>query len=292
MIKTSDEKQLTLKSAFKLKGRALHSGMDIEVCVKPAPAGSGISFKRTDQADARALPALIESVNGSVGKGRQTTLGSGQESISTIEHLMAAFHGMGVDNASVEVSGPEIPGLDGSADEICQAIERAGLEAQERAREYLQVEEPVAVNFSNASVVILPSKDFKISYTLNYSSGALDDQFFEESITPEKFRQEIAPARTFVLKEEAEALMAAGYGKGADFGNTLVFENNQPMNNELRFPNEAARHKVLDLIGDLYLLGRRIKGHVIASRTGHAQNLKNRSITQKWIGKFYEFRAK
>jgi UDP-3-O-[3-hydroxymyristoyl] N-acetylglucosamine deacetylase/3-hydroxyacyl-[acyl-carrier-protein] dehydratase len=191
---------------------------------------------------------------------------------------------MGIDNAKIEVEGPEIPGLDGSAEEFCRKIEQSGIEEQDAAREYYAIEKPVCLDLAGASCVILPASELKVSYTLSYKNENLRDQFFETVIHEEVFRKEIAPARTFVLKEEVTQLMAKGYGRGADCRNTLVFEKNRPLDNTLRFGDEAARHKVLDLLGDLYLLGRRIKGHIITSRTGHAHNLKMVAALKDQIG--------
>ncbi len=274
MILSSQEKQRTLRGPFSIKGKGLHSGSGAEVRVKPAPAGTGIVFRRSDIPGSPWIPASVEGIYPSLATGRQTTLGGADGPIGTVEHLLSVFCGMGIDNAHVEVDGPEMPGLDGSGEGYCAALEKAGIEVQSEPRKYFKVEEPVFLEFKDASTVLLPFDGFKVSYTLSYGSESLADQFFESSINEEVYRREIAPARTFVLKEEAEALMAKGYGKGADFKNTLVFENNQPMNNQLRYRNEAARHKVFDLIGDLYLLGCRIKGHIVTSRTGHAHNLK------------------
>jgi len=274
VIFSSSEKQRTLRSPFSIKGKGLHSGSSAEIQVKPAPAGTGIVFRRSDIPKSPWIPASVEGIHPTLTTGRQTTLGAPENPIGTVEHLLSVFYGLGIDNAYVEVNGPEMPGLDGSGEDYCQAVEKAGIEVQSEPRTYFRVEEPVFLEFKDASAVLLPYDGFKISYTLSYGSESLADQFYESLVNEEIYRKEIAPARTFVLKEEAEALMAKGYGKGADFKNTLVFERNQPMNNQLRFPNEAARHKVFDLIGDLYLLGRPIKGHVVASRTGHAHNLK------------------
>ena len=277
MITKSEEKQKTIKSPFSVKGKGLHTGREAEVTVKPAPSGTGITFKRVDEKEGEWNRAVFANLQKSDVQGRQTSVAG----ISTVEHLMAAFYGLGVDNAYIEVKGPELPGLDGSSKEYCDAIGKVGLEAQEVNREYFKVKEPLYVDFKKASIVVLPSEEFKISYTLSFPGDSLGDEFFEAIINEESFAKEIAPARTFILKEEAEALMTKGYGKGAHFNNTLVFDKNKPMNNELRFPMEAARHKVLDILGDLYMLGCRIKGHVIATRTGHTHNLQLVSELQK-----------
>lgn len=268
------EAQKTLRKIVKLKGRGIHTGLETEVAIKPAELGTGIVFVRVDQDHRMELPATIESIY-HAGEGRQTSLGNGSIRIRTVEHLMATFHGLGIDNAIVEVSGEELPGFDGSAKQFVEKILEAGLTTQNGSREYLYVAKPIYLDESGQSLVVLPYNDgLKLSYSLSYQHPDLHDQFFSSVVTPEVFERELAPARTFCLKEEAMLLKAQGYGQGADLENTLVFENDLPINNTLRFPNEACRHKVMDLLGDLYLVGQPLRAHVIACRSGHIQNMK------------------
>lgn len=262
----------TLEKSVGCQGVGLHTGLPSKVTIRPADPGDGIVFIRKDRDPRLKIRAVIDNVDISQGQGRQTSLGMKGVHVRTIEHLMAAFHGLGVDNALVEIEGEELPGLDGSALEYFGLVKEAGLVSQSKEREVFIVREAVFVEGGDYSMAILPSPDFSISYTLSYSHDSLQDQFVHFLITPEVFEREIAPARTFCLKEEAEALLARGYGQGANFQNTLVFEKGEPIGNALRFKDEAARHKVLDLVGDLYLLGRPIQGHVITFRTGHRQN--------------------
>lgn len=266
------EFQHTLARSVSLRGLGLHTGLPSVVTLHPARAGTGIVFVRTDCDPKLEIPALLDHVDAAQGQGRQTSLCAGQIRIRTIEHLMAAFHGLGVDNARVEVEGEELPGLDGSALEYVELIQGAGLKAQEEKRDPLVVRDSIYVEGPHYSMAILPSPEFSVSYTLSYDHAAIQDQFAHVRVSPETFGREIAPARTFCLKEEAEVLLSQGYGKGANLKNTLVFEGGEPIGNELRFKDEAARHKILDLVGDLYLLGRPIRGHVITFRTGHRQN--------------------
>jgi UDP-3-O-[3-hydroxymyristoyl] N-acetylglucosamine deacetylase/3-hydroxyacyl-[acyl-carrier-protein] dehydratase len=184
------------------------------------------------------------------------------------------FSGIGIDNIYVEVDSNEIPGLDGSGLNFMEALQQAGIKEQEKDREVYSVKEPIYVQEDNSVIVALPATEFKISYTLDYNHPILKSGFLELSITPETFAGEIARARTFCLEEEAQALQKQGVGKGATYDNTLVVGKKGVINNTLRFQDEFVRHKILDLIGDLYLFGQHIKGHIIALRSGHSLNLK------------------
>lgn len=263
--------QQTLREPVTFKGTGLHTGKPVEVTVRPAPADTGIVFIRTDLDPSKQVRASADSVLSD--EIRQTALVVGDGVIRTIEHLMAVFHGLGIDNAAVEVDGEEMPGLDGSAKDFVQEILRAGLVSEGRERKFTQIEEPVYVDHGDQSLVVLPAPHLTISYVLSYRHEDLRDQFLSLRILPEIFEREISPARTFVLKEEAQLILAQGLGKGANFENTLVFEHNLPLANSLRFDDEACRHKIMDLLGDLFLLGSFLKGHVIAMRSGHNLNL-------------------
>jgi UDP-3-O-[3-hydroxymyristoyl] N-acetylglucosamine deacetylase/3-hydroxyacyl-[acyl-carrier-protein] dehydratase len=267
------ETQKTIKSEIRIDGIGLHSGNPVHLVLKPSPANTGILFKRVDVPTSLAIKATIENIaDPARHAGRQTTLGTGEAYIQTIEHLMAALHACGIDNLLVEIDSSELPALDGSSLPYVQAIEAVGLCDLKEAKAVLEITEPIHIDNGRSTTVVLPSPDFRISYTLSYNDPNLVDQHVSFVITKELYEKELASARTFCLKKEADALVAQGYGKGATPQNTLIFENNAPVDNVLRFPDEAARHKVVDLIGDLYMLGCTIKGHVITSRTGHAQN--------------------
>ena len=268
------ELQKTLRTDLVFKGRGLHTGHEAELIVKPAPPDTGILFIHVNsEGDRTPISAVAESIQ--AGEGRQTSLGSGTARIRTVEHLMATFHGLGIDNAIVEIKGDEIPGFDGSAREFLDRFLETGFTTQEHPRNYLYVTEPVYLDEGGQSIIVLPYREgLKLSYSLSYQHRDLHDQFFSSVITPEVFEREIAPARTFCLKEEAVLLKSKGFGQGADLANTLVFENDLPIQNTLRFPDEACRHKVMDLLGDLYLVGQPVRGHVIACRSGHNQNMK------------------
>ena len=264
-------RQYTLRESVSFQGVGLHTGKAVEVVVRPAEPGTGIVFVRSDLDPELRVPAHPDHVQ--FNEARQTALVVGKGILRTIEHLMAVFHGLGIDNAIVEVDGEEMPGLDGSSKEYAEVISRIGLDEQERERKFIEIREPIYVDHGDQSLIVLPSPHFTISYTLSYRHPDLSDQFLSLRILPEIFEREIAPARTFCLKEEAQLLLASGFGKGANTANTLVFERNLPIENTLRFENEACRHKIMDLLGDLFLLGGFLKGHVIGTRSGHTLNL-------------------
>lgn len=265
------ENQRTIRKEVRFEGQGIHSGRSVRMVLKPAPVGTGIVFLRTDIPNCRKTRAVIENVYRD--QGRQTAVGTKEWKIQTIEHLMSALHGLRVDNLQVEVAGDEIPGLDGSSKIYADEILKAGFEEQNTPREYMNLTTPFYCQDKDVFITIIPADELIVSYTLSYRHPDLSDQFYSAVVTPERYAAEIAPARTFCLKEEAEALRKLGYGKGADLTNTLVFEKNQPIKNTLRFENEACRHKVADLLGDLYLTGQFFKGHVIAGRSGHNLNL-------------------
>ena len=264
-------KQRTLKNQAVFEGTGLHTGRKVTVCVRPASENAGILFCRVDLAPDLKVKASIESVCSD--EMRQTAILVGTGRVRTIEHLMASFHGLGIDNALVEIDGEEVPGMDGSALEFTKSMIAAGLEEQNAERQFLVVKTPVYIDQGDQSIVILPADSFSISYMLNYRDADLLDQYLSLPIMPEIFERELASARTFCLKKEAELLLSQGFGKGANPSNTLIFEKNKPLQNTLRFENEACRHKMMDILGDLFLCGKFIRGHVIASRSGHALNV-------------------
>jgi len=187
-----------------------------------------------------------------------------------------------VDNLVVELDGEELPGLDGSALEYLEALDKSGIKELDKPRDYYALKEPIYINESGVSLVALPSETFRVSYTLDYNHPALNSQFLEVDVTEQSFRSGIAGARTFCLEEEAEELKKQGLGKGATYENTLVVGSKGVIGNNLRFPDEFVRHKILDLIGDFSLLGQPLKAHIIAVKSGHALNAKMvKSILQQ-----------
>ena len=265
------EEQKTIKKDFFLKGKGLQTGKPVMVFFYPAKEGAGISFTRRDLAGkpSARLPELSK-----LDADRRSKIGfGGGYLVETVEHVLAALWGAGIDNIRIELDGPEFPALDGSSLLFLEALEKAGIKKQGVKREFIEIKEPLWAEKEGSFLGIFPSGVFKIAYILEYPGTTLERQFFSEILAPEIFREKIAPARTFCLKEEAETLIKKGYGKGADCKNTLVMSEKGPVDNVLRFPDEPVRHKVLDLIGDLYLLGRPIKGRIVAIRSGHKLNL-------------------
>lgn len=263
--------QRTLARTVSFEGEGLHTGRKVKLTIHPAEADTGIRFCRVDLNPEFKVQALAQFVRSD--ELRQTALVVGAGMIRTVEHLMAALHGLGVDNALVEVDGEELPAMDGSAKEYTETLVRNGLTEQAAPRKWIEVKEPIFIDRGDQSIIVLPAPQLMISYTLSYRHEDLRDQFYSLSVVPEIFERELAPARTFCLKDEARALQSMGFGMGANVSNTLVFERNLPIDNTLRFENEACRHKIMDLLGDLFMSGGFVRGHVIATRSGHALNM-------------------
>lgn len=268
------EQQRTIKKEFSVKGIGLHTGNEVTVKFKPAAANSGITFIRVDLRDQPRILASAKNLLDSLKSPRRTSIGFNGAEVHTVEHLMAVFAGQCIDNIIVEIDNTEVPGLDGSGANFLNLIKEAGIEEQGIPRKYFFLKEPVWAEEEGASLVVIPSSDFHVSYTLSYRHSLLRDQYFDAAIDCNIFEQEIASSRTFCLEEESEELRAQGLGKGANYTNTLVVGKAGIIKNKLRFEDEFVRHKVLDLIGDLYLLGAPLKAHVIAVKSGHPLNVK------------------
>lgn len=267
------ESQRTIAKEAAFTGRGLHTGVSVSVRVVAAPAGAGIVFVRTDLPHRPTIPVNAGQILDIDKTVRRTTLCKEGVEVQTVEHFMAALWGAGIDNAYVEITGNELPGMDGSALPFYRGLAQAGTVEQAAPRQYLTVREPIHVEDGEASITVVPDRGFKASYLLSYPHPMLKAQFVSYQMNGESaFSDQIAPARTFCLKEEAEALRAAGFGKGADMTNTLVVDAHGVMKNTLRFEDEFARHKLLDLLGDLYLLGAHLRGRVMAVKSGHPLN--------------------
>jgi len=266
-------KQRTIKDPVTMKGVGLQTGSPVSMVLKSAPAGSGINFIRTDLPNRPLLNINSISLDTSGFPERRTTLAIGPIEIQTIEHLMAALSGLSIDNISIELDADELPGMDGSAKDFAAAIRKAGIVEQAEARRTLEIKEPVWCREGDSLIAAFPGDNFKISYTLSYPSPSIGTEYLSLIITQDIFETQIAPARTFCLEEEAVELVKRGLGKGANYDNTLVMGGSGPVKTALRFSDEPVRHKVLDLIGDLYLLGVPVKGHVVAIKSGHKLNM-------------------
>lgn len=288
-------KQQTLKESFKLNGAGLHTGLQIEAEFAPASANHGYKFQRIDLEGQPIIDAVAENVKATT---RGTVIGKGDVTVSTIEHALAALYAAGVDNCLIKVNAPEMPILDGSAIKIAEAIEAAGLEEQNAEREIYVVKQKIEVrdDTTGASIVVMPDDDFAIDVMIAFDSPVIPNQFASLDRL-EDFNKEIAASRTFVFVREIEPLVNANLIKGGDLDNAIVIYDS-PMNQEtldhiadlmgaphvsvsefgfvnttpLVHDNEPARHKLLDVLGDLALIGRRIKGRVIATRPGHSLN--------------------
>ncbi|HNW39103.1 MAG TPA: UDP-3-O-acyl-N-acetylglucosamine deacetylase [Candidatus Omnitrophota bacterium] len=279
------DNQKTIANEVTLKGVGIHTGNKANVTFKPAEVDSGVTFIRMDVPGAPRIKADVGSLLLAPKFSRRSSIGNEQAEVQTIEHLMAALSSLGIDNIDIQIDNNEVPGLDGSAMNFVEALEKAGLKQQEKPKYVYAIKEPICIQEGASSITILPDKEFKISYTLNYDHPLLSAQFLEISVNAEVFKTSLAPARTFCLESEASQLQNQGLGLGANYENTLVVGKTGVVKNKLRFQDEFVRHKILDLIGDLYLAGGPFCGHVVALKSGHSLNLK---IAQK----IYEQRLK
>jgi UDP-3-O-[3-hydroxymyristoyl] N-acetylglucosamine deacetylase len=260
--------QHTIAGEIYQTGVGLHSGITTNVRILPAPAGNGRYFVRVDLPDAPIIPAQIAAVNQTV---LSTQLGKGEASVRTVEHLLASLAGMGVDNARIEIDGPEVPLLDGSARIWADSIDQVGLKPQQSAENHinLAVKEPIWVYQDDAFVCALPAAETRFSYGIDFDLPAIGNQWHSWSLAAASFAAEIAPARTFGLLHQIEYLQKTGLIKGGSLDNALVCGPEGWLNPPLRFANEPVRHKMLDLVGDLSLLGIFPQAHFLAYKASH-----------------------
>lgn len=274
VMKIKDQKQKTLKSAIGCSGVGLHSGDKISMTLHPAPAGSGIVFRRSDIA---GRGAEIKASFDNVADTRLcTTIGNEDGiTISTIEHLMAALAGAGVDNVLVDVAGGEVPIMDGSSAPFMFLIDCAGLAEQDAPKRVLRVKKAIVVSDEGKSASLLPSSEFSIDFEIDFDSPAVQRQSMSVDMVDGVFKNELSRARTFGFMHEVEALRAAGFAKGGSLDNAVVVSGDEVLNEDgLRFDDEFVRHKILDAVGDLYLAGGTIAGHFSGVCTGHSLNNK------------------
>lgn len=276
-------RQRTIREAVSITGTGLQTGAKATATFTAAPEGTGIVFKRTDLPGQPLLTARSLTPAGGAIPDRRTTIGAGPLQVQTIEHLLAALSALSITNIIIEIDTVELPGLDGSAREYLELLKRSGVADQDAAQQVLRVAEPVLCEGRNgAFIAAFPSERFRVSYTLSYACPSIGTQYFDAVIDPKLFETDLASARTFCLEEEALALIKQGLGKGANYGNTLVMGAAGPVKNALRFPDEPVRHKVLDLVGDLYLVGMPVMAHIVAVKSGHALNMELvRKLTEK-----------
>jgi len=265
-------KQRTLKAATKTTGVGLHTGARVELGLRPAPIDTGIVFNRTDLAPPVAIPAQAANV----GDTRlSSTLRQGGTSVSTVEHLMSALAGVGVDNLYVDVAGPEIPIMDGSAGPFVFLLQSAGIVEQQANKRYVRVLSAVAVNDGDKWARFEPFDGFKLDFTIDFPHPVFGSENRQVVVdfAENSYAKEVARARTFGFMQDVEAMRAAGLGLGGSLQNAIVLDEFKVLNSEgLRYDNEFVRHKVLDAIGDIYLLGHALIGQYTAYKSGHGLN--------------------
>jgi len=251
------------------EGVGLHTGEKVKVWIHPADSGHGIVFRRTD-VNSPLIPARIEYV---VDSRFATVLGRDGVNIWTVEHMLAALHGMGIDNAFIEVEGPELPSMDGSARDFAEGIMDAGIKELDAPKCFLTPDEEINFSDDGKRISFIPGSILEIHYTINFSNPFVGHQQFNFELTPEKFLKEIAPARTFGFLEEVNKLKAMQLARGGGLNNAIVVGEFGIVNGDgLRFPDEFVRHKILDFIGDISLTGIGITGRFIVEKGGHMLN--------------------
>jgi UDP-3-O-[3-hydroxymyristoyl] N-acetylglucosamine deacetylase / 3-hydroxyacyl-[acyl-carrier-protein] dehydratase len=265
------DKQKTVAQEATFSGIGLHTGNLTTLTFKPAEPDSGITFYRVDLPGKPAIKAEIDHV---VDVSRGTTIGINEAQVHTVEHVLAAIVGLGIDNLDIEVDGNETPVGDGSSLPFTQVLKKAGIVEQDIEKRYIRVDEPVYYRNGDVTLSVLPADEFKVTMTIAFDHVAIGTQYASFSITPETFEKEIASARTFCFLREVKMLQDAGLIQGGNLENAVVIGDESILNDDLRYPDEFVRHKILDLVGDLFLLGRPVKGHVIGVKSGHAMHVK------------------
>jgi len=251
-------------------GIGLHTGERVRMTLRPASANRGVVFRRLDLPGTPLIEARPEQV---VDAQYATTIAKGGASVKTVEHLMSAFAGMGVDNAQVDLTGPEVPIMDGSALPFVQLLREAGLRRQFAPKTFLKVRQPITVEVGTRSLRIVPSQRLKVIYTMCFDHPILGEQTTGMEVGRERYERDVAPCRTFGFLRDVEMLRRMGLAKGGSLENAIVVGEEGILNGPLRFSDELVRHKILDLIGDLYLLGKPLLGTIIAHGAGHQLHL-------------------
>lgn len=268
------ELQKTIAKPASFSGIGVHTGNRSKVTFRPAPDNFGIRFRRIDLPGVPEIPAHVDKVTGTM---RGTTISEGDVKIHTVEHVLSALVGFGIDNLIIEMDANEPPVGDGSSLPFVEMIQKVGVQTQRAPKKELIIREPIWVSEPDVTLVAIPDSQFTISYTVQFPPNrvGLDSQFLDVAVTQENFEKEIAGARTFCFFREVEQLMDQGLIKGGSLENAVVIGDEAILSKEaLRWPNEFVRHKILDLIGDLSLVGARLRAHVIAIRSGHQNNIK------------------
>ena len=273
--------QKTINSVAKIHGQGLFSGKEAEAVFRPAAEDAGVVFVRTDLPEPVRISATVSNL---AERSRRTTIKKGSVSIETIEHCLAAISALGIDNLMVEITGAELPAPDCSCAEYFKALKRIGVVEQQTARKEFTITEPISITSGASSIYALPYPDdgLNITYDLDYAGHTgINRQIFSSRVTPENFEKNLAPARTFLLEAEAKQFQARGMGTHLGPRDILVISSDGPIKNSFRFPDECVRHKIVDLIGDLALVGRALNGRIVAYKSGH-------SLNQQLARKLYE----
>ena len=267
-----NRRQRTISLEAEIEGHGLFTGQRVHLRLKPAPPSTGLVFTRVDLGPNATVSATIQSV---AKRFQRTTLANGEICVETAEHLLAALAGLGIDNLYAELDAPELPAGDGSAADYVRLLRQAGIVEQDQERQVLKVTEPITVQDGDSLVTALPGPDDELSltYHLDYGPGAVvPPQVFSMKLTPDAFVREIATTRTYILESEVEDLRQRGYGPQATYDDLLVIGPDGPIHNTYRYPDEPARHKTLDVVGDLFLLNCDLCGRIVAMRGGHTLN--------------------
>jgi UDP-3-O-[3-hydroxymyristoyl] N-acetylglucosamine deacetylase len=261
--------QHTLSKEVSFSGIGLHSGLPVAMVIKPAQPDTGIRFFRTDLQE--EIPALMDRV---VDTTMATTVATNNASVSTTEHLLAALTGLGIDNALVELNGPEVPIMDGSAAPFVKIVRRVERKRQDVCRKLLKITREISFQAGDTEIRLLPYDGFKVTCEIDFDHHLIKNQKYSVDVNSKRFIKEIASARTFGFMDQIEKLRANGLALGGSLANAVVVDRTRVLNTEgLRFSDEFVRHKVLDLIGDLALLGCQLIGHVVATKSGHGHHL-------------------
>lgn len=264
------ECQKTVGSTIRCHGVGLHTGRKINMTIRPGDPDSGVVFHRKDASKNPVVEARLENVCDTT---LATTIGSNGTRISTVEHLLSAFRGAGLDNAVVEIDCCEIPIMDGSSRPFIALLKNAGLRDQDRPRKWMVIEKPVSVTDGEGEASFLPASEFKITYTIEFNHPLVKTQTYAMVFSAESYENAICPARTFGFLKDVEYLQAKGLALGGSLKTAVVLDDEKVINKEgLRFPDEFVRHKILDAVGDLFLLGMPILGHFVAKKSGHKLN--------------------
>lgn len=257
--------QNTIQRAASIEGVGIHTGRTTNLRLLPAPSNTGIRFRRVD-AGGVEIPALASQVS---SLELATTLGRDDVTVSTVEHLMAAIHVAGIDNLIIEIDGPEVPILDGSSLPYCRLLEAAGTRSQSGLRKILAVTEPIQTEVDGRPIRIAPFPGLRVSYMIDFPIPAIGRQTIDIRLDSESFLRELASARTFAMLKDVEVMRRHGLGLGGNEDNCVIFDENEPMNTSLRFTDEPVRHKALDAVGDLALLGCPLWAHLEVEKGGH-----------------------